>query len=266
MGDIVITLIGIITLSCGHPTASVPDPCSVMPREMQMYIPDGRFHSEVCMKKDTWIPSHEAFIRVRGARATSKPAWPGAIQCDDDPKPCVLYPVVKQQLSIDGLSSGPGATVTNLRDYEEDIDWSTLFKAQNQTLPRLGGQNRLARMTIDNGTITYAPVHGGNGAIGATLRFPNADANPTTVLATRAGSSFELSIPDSAMIDIINLPRSTALNYAKAHNHYDCDHFKLHFQLAEHPPASDCPKPANAVCDHKENLGATLFCSNTSYP
>lgn len=272
MSDLVINLIGIITLSCGAVTTATPDPCAahLFPKNIEMIIPDGRFHSKVCKTGnavDPTVEPHEAFIRIRGARANAPQVWPGAIQCDAKPAPCVLYPVVKRTLTINGVTSGGGTTITNLDDFE-NLRWSSLFPAG--ALPKLGSGPRLARMTIANGEITYDEVPGFTDAVGATITVPN-PAGPTVIRAQNAsGNALELRVPDTATIDILNLPRYTALSeFADLHVHDDCDHFFLHYELAEKPPAKNCPFPDNEHCPPTEPrpaAGGTIACSNSTYP
>jgi hypothetical protein len=52
------------------------------------------------------------------------------------------------------------------------------------------------------------------------------------------------------------------------HNHDDdCDHFFLHYLLADNQPVAPCPFPQDGHCPpHGPSAGATIACSNSNYP
>ncbi|HEX8619797.1 MAG TPA: hypothetical protein VF911_19605 [Thermoanaerobaculia bacterium] len=267
--DLIITLIGIITLSCGEPTTANPRPCEMgFPKKIEVLIPDGRYNEKVCKAgndADPDIEPHEAFIRVRGALATASPSWPTPIDCDDG-TPCVLYPIQKRSISIDGLSSGPG--VTKIENLVLSPRWSQLMPGL-----KLKSRNAIGRMTIDAGVITFRRIM--QGAVSAEIRVPNVTGE-RVIRATSTTNVLTLRVPESAQIDIINLPRSIALSdLTSAHNHNadDCDHFFLHYLLTDNPPAKNCGHPdphANDCRPSKKprdpHAGLRVACSNTTYP
>jgi hypothetical protein len=242
--------------------------------KVEVLIPDGRFGAKDCKTgngDDPTIEPHEAFIRVRGARATATPAWPGAIQCSDlnHGTPCVLYPLRKRTLTIDGLSTGDGAKFTNLDDFG-DIRWGKLFKDAALPLPTISGQKRLASMTIANGEVKYDTAENMGNAIAATVTVKNVQG-PVVMRATSTSNVLKLTVPITATIDILNVPRFLAISdFAKTHVHDDCDHFFLHYHLSEDEPARDCPYPNDGSCPRvpntPPNAGATIACSNSNYP
>jgi hypothetical protein len=268
--DLVITLIGIITLSCGEPTRANPDPCTAAgAKKIEMFIPNGRFNEEVCKAEhdpnDRTIESHEAFIRVRGARATASPSWPSPIECDEG-TPCVLYPIQKRQLFVEGLSSGNGVTKINFLSLSPR--WSKLMPGL-----QLKARRTIGRMTIDAGEITFRRIM--QGAVSAELRVPNVRGE-RVIHANSTSNVLTLRIPESAQIDIINLPRSLAtadLSKPHTHNGNDCDHFFLHYLLTEDPPEKKCghPDPNANNCmpltqSRPPHAGVSVACSNSTYP
>lgn len=274
MSDVVITLIGIITLYCGTPTHANPTPCQGTIPTLRAIIPDGRDPVEVCKdqanKLDPNVESHEAFIRVRGAKANATPAWPGAIECSDHQKgkPCVLYPLPGGELVIDGVSNGDGVRFENADDYPE-LSWKELFGGG--TPPALSGKNELAYLRIASGEVAYGTIENMHAAVGATITVKNVPGTTTVMRAGKRRDALKLEIPRSATVDILNLPRFVALSdFAKVHVHNDCDHFFLHYVLTEDlPPPALCPNPAvqHGYCpNRKYSASATIACSNSTYP
>lgn len=277
MSDIVITLIGIITLSCGEPASPGADPCQGTIPAVHVLIPDGRTPSKVCKggsdpDTDPTVESHEAFIRVRGPRATSTPGpWPGAIECSDHDggqlQPCILYPLTAHDLTIDGVSTGQGVAFVNVDDYKE-LRWRNLFP-QGQ-LPKLSGKGQLVAFDVAEGEIKYDTAENMGDAIAATITVKNAPGNATIIRSGKGNNARTLSIPRTSRVDILNVPRFLAISdFAKTHVHDDCDHFLLHYALAENPPASNCPNPAvnNGTCPvDRDSAAATIACSNSTYP
>lgn len=270
--DLVINLIGIITISCGGPLVTgQPDPCtSNFPKKIEVFIADGRFHPNPTVCKtgntvDPLITQHQAYIRVRGAAATTSRPWPHAMQCDDDTlgKPCVLYPVVKRIITIEGVTDGPGVSKIDFNTYEK-IRW-------NRIMPNLvlASTKVLARMTIRNGSITYQLVDGTESMIGARITVPNQSGN-RVIRARFQQDVLTLTVPPSGTIDILNLPPDLAK--AKVMGDHadedDCDHFFLHYMMTTTPPTKDCKLPENACKTHGPApvAGATLACSNSNYP
>lgn len=276
MSDLVVTLVGIITLSCGAPAAPGQDTCTGTVPKVEVLIPDGRFHAKDCKKDNTTDPSiepHEAFIRIRGARATATPAWPGAIQCSDLHKgaPCVLYPLQKRTLSIDHVSTGNGTTFTNLDSFDE-IRWSKLYGDEGLPLPTISGQKRIASMTIANGEITYDTAENMGNAIVARVTVKNV-RGPWVMHANSTSNVLKLTVPATATVDILSVPRFLAVSdFATTHIHDDCDHFFLHYHLSEDEPEKDCPYPKDGKCPKASttsstlDLGATIACSNSNFP
>src|SRR5688572_25664252 len=250
--DLVINLIGIITLSCGDQVFGRPDPCVAdFPKPIAVVIPDGRFNPTVCKEGNTVDPMirpHEAFIRVRGAAASAAPQWPRAIACSDMSAgpPCVLYPLRRHELTISHVTSGAGVSELKNLNLFPEIRW----REQMPDLS-LGSQMRIGFMIVRNGEITYDLVPHSRGMVGATIRVKNVTGN-ITIRASNASGARELVVPASASIDIINLPRSIALsdfsNLGHAHSDMDCDHFFLHYLLATDRPERDCHAPQNEEC------------------
>src|SRR5688572_19049402 len=210
--DLVINLIGIITLSCGDQVFGRPDPCVAdFPKPIAVVIPDGRFNPTVCKEGNTVDPMirpHEAFIRVRGAAASASPQWPRAIACSDMSAgpPCVLYPLRRHELTISHVTSGAGVSELKHLHLFPEIRW----REQMPDLS-LGSQMRIGFMIVRNGEITYDLVPHSRGMVGATIRVKNVTGN-ITIRASNASGARELVFPRSASIATTNPPPPTPLS------------------------------------------------------
>jgi len=249
MADLVVTLIGAITIFCGAQSAS--DPCkNGFPKPIEVFVPDGRTGSHVCLRNfpEKEIPRHLAFIRVR-AKMPAVSGWKGQKKCKDEIDGiCYVYPLNADIVDITNVTTGSGVTSFNDPSVYTDVRWGAL---SNLTLAP-NPPHRNVRLTIRNGTINFK--NAGNGMKEAVITVTGVSGD-TVVTATRVsnGAKRSLMVPEGGLIDIINAPKDVALDHPGNPNFPHGDdkhHFFLHYVMATPPPEENCcgPRATEECC------------------
>jgi hypothetical protein len=245
-------LIGIIVVAC---IADGNNPC----KTLQAFVAPGKYASYPCVNKLADPPRHHAYVRIHQTAQTGT-NWPGVQSCSEGPT-CFLYPLqTHDAIYIDGVSNGTGMTQPFLESSA--ISWSQL--EPGVLLSPYAAQNAAASISIRSGVVENHAAK--NGMIYAEGNF---DLPNQTLRIIAEGTNRQIVLRGDAEIDIINLEpvaaRGVDVLGTHAHTPHP-EHFFLHYLLATAPP-TDCKAPPLPLVPPEDNdLGASVFCSNSNYP